>query len=130
VAGTTTVPRALASFAGSKSAITVTRAGGFSFTFQATDARTGSATFGSAGKIRVGRKSKSRKSVTLARMSFAVLPGGKVSLRVKLSKEGLRILTLNRRISARITVTLTNAAGQTTTSTQAIVLKAPQPLPR
>ena len=121
-----TAPSPAASFAGSRSVIAVDRRGRFRFVFHATEARTGRATFGSVGKIRVSRKSKARKRVALARRSFAVLPGGKVTLRLRLSRANLRILTLNRRISTRITVTLENAAGVTTTSSRKITLKAPR----
>jgi hypothetical protein len=58
-------------------------------------------------------------------MTFAVPPDGKVTLGARLSKANLRTLKLNRTIPVRITVVLTNAAGQSTTSTKTITLRAP-----
>jgi hypothetical protein len=63
-------------------------------------------------------------------MSFTVLPGGRVRLWVRLSRANFRILTLNRRISTRVTVILKNSAGLTRTSSRRITLQAPPPLRR
>ena len=114
-----------ASFAGSKSVITIDRRGGFRFTFHARGALTGRATFDSARRVRVSRKSKRKKRVALARMAFAVPPDGEVTLAARLSKANLRTVKLNRTLAARIKVVLTNAAGQSTTSSRTITLRAP-----
>ncbi len=124
--GATTLPPPPARF-GPRSAITVNRAGRFVFTFDATEALTGRATFDSVRKIRVSRKGKARKRVALARRSFVVDPGGKVALTIRLSKANRRILRLNRRISTRVTVVLTNADGLATRSSRTITLRAPRP---
>ena len=77
----TATPHARATFAGSRSPITVNRRGRFAFTFSATEGLTGRATFASARKIRVSRKGEGRKRVALARKSFTVRAGGKVTLK-------------------------------------------------
>jgi hypothetical protein len=119
-------PPARARLAGSRSVIRVGRAGGFSFSFLAAEGLTGRATFVSAGKVRVSRKGKARRRVTLARRPVAVRPGGKVTLSIRLSRANRRILRLNRRIATRVTVVLENAAGATSTSSRTITLKAPR----
>ena len=125
--GTTTPPPlARARFAGSKSVIRVNRGGGFTFTFLATGALTGRATFTSVRKIRVSRESKARRRVVLARKPFAVRPGGTVKLAVRLSRANRRILRLNRTITTRVTVVLRNAAGSTSTSSRKLTLEAPR----
>lgn len=128
VAGTTTFPPAAASFAGSKSVITVTRGGGFTFNFHASGKVTGRATFDSFGKVRVSRRSKERRRLALARRSFTVLPNGRVTLRILLSRANFRILTLTRTIPIRVTVILRNAAGLTRVASWRITLKAPKPV--
>jgi DNA-binding beta-propeller fold protein YncE len=127
VAGTTTFPPAAASFAGSKSLITVTRGGGFTFIFHAAGKLTGRATFDSIGKVRVSRRSKGRKRLALARRSFTVLPSGRVTLRIFLSRANFRILTLDRKIPIRVAVILRNAAGLTRVASWRITLMAPKP---
>ena len=51
--------------------------------------------------------------------------GGKVTLKLTLSKRNLRILKLNRKIRTRVTVILTNAARLKSTASKTITLKAP-----
>jgi hypothetical protein len=120
------VPPAPANFTGSKSSIRVDRKGRFRFSFRATQGLNGSARLESVKKVRLGRKSNRKKRVTLARKSFSVPAGGKVTLRLKLSKTNLRILKLNRKIRTRVTVKLTNAAGLTSTANRQVTLKAPK----
>jgi 6-phosphogluconolactonase (cycloisomerase 2 family) len=113
---------AKATFAGSKSSISVDRKGRFTFTFGAAAGLTGSASFESATKVRVSAK---RKAVTLAAKSFTVPAGGKVTLKLTLSKRNLRILKLNHKIRTRVTVMLKNAAQLKSTASKTVALKAP-----
>ena len=117
---------ARASFAGSKSSIRVDSKGRFRFGFHAGPALTGRAVFQSVKKVRLSRRSGTTKRITLARRSFTVPASGQVTLRIKLSKRGLRTLKLNRKIGTRVTVRLENAAGLTSTATKKIVLNAPK----
>ena len=126
LAGAPVLPPAPASFAGSKSVIAVDRDGSFVFTFRGGDALAGRADFDFVGRVRVSRRSKGRRRVPLARRPFTVLPGGQVTLEIQLSRESLRILTLNRRLATRVTVVVRNAAGLTSTATRRITLEAPQ----
>jgi CSLREA domain-containing protein len=123
---TFTIP-AKASFAGSKSSIRVDRDDRFKFSFHATPGLRGSATFKSVTKVRVSRRSDTRKRVTLARKSFTVPARGKVTLRIGLSEKALRILKLNGTIRTRVTVTLKNKAGLNSTASKRITLRAPEP---
>ena len=116
-----------ARLAGARSPITVDRGGRFAFTLFATEALTGRATIDSAAKVRVSRRTNGRKRVALARESFVVGPGGKVTLTIRLSRTNRRILRLNRRISTQVTVTLENAAGMTTRSSRKITLESAKP---
>ena len=117
-------PPAEASFDGSKSSITVNRKRRFEFTFHATPGLTGSASFKSARTIRVSQNRK--KKVTLAKKSFTVPATGKVTLKIKLARKTFGIVKLNRKIRARVTVTLENAAGLTSKASTKIKLKAPK----
>ena len=115
-------PPAKASFSGSKTSITVSRKRTFKFSFRATAGLTGTAAFESAKKVRTSRKAK----VRLVRKSFTVPASGRVTLRLKLSKKAFRILNLNRKIRTRVTVSLKNAAGLSSTASKPITLKAPK----
>jgi DNA-binding beta-propeller fold protein YncE len=125
-AGGGATPPAKASFAGTRASITVDRKGRFRFTFRATPGLKGSAVFKSVSKVRISRKSKRKRRVTLAHRRFTVPAGGTVTLRLRLSRTNLRILKLNRRIRTRVTVTLTNAAGLSSASSTVITLRAPK----
>jgi hypothetical protein len=115
-------PPAKASFAGSRSSITVDRKGRFSFSFHAGPGLKGGAVFASVGKVRVSRRQK----VTLAHKSFTVPASGNVTLRIKLSKKNFKILKLDHKISAGVTITLTNSAGLASTASKRLTLKAPK----
>jgi len=115
-------PPTAASFAGSRSTITVSRKRKFKFSFHATPGLTGDAAFKSLKKVRVSRYQK----VTLARRAFTVPVSGTVTLSIRLSKKKFRILKLNHKIRTRVTVTLKNAAGLTSTASKRITLKAPR----
>jgi len=95
------------------------RRGRFTYRFRAGAGLRGSASFASIGKVKVS----ARRKVTLARKSFTVPAGGKVTLRIKLSKRSLRILRRNRKIKLRVTVRLRNAAGLTSTATSTLSLR-------
>ena len=113
---------AKASFAGSKSTIRPDRKGSFQFSFHATPGLRGSAVFKSGKKVRTSRK----QTVTLARKTFTVPAGGKVTLKIQLSRKTLRILRLNRQIRTQVTIVLKNAAGHTSTASKTITVKAPR----
>jgi hypothetical protein len=95
------------------------RRGRFTYSFRASAGLRGSASFASIAKVKVS----ARRKVTLARKSFTVPAGGKVTLRIKLSKRSLRILRRNRRIKLRVTIKLRNAAGLTSTATSKLTLR-------
>jgi hypothetical protein len=118
---------ARASFAGSPSVVRVNRRGGFRFTFSAFGAVAGRAAFDSARRVRVGVGDARRRRIALGRMAFGVRPGGTVTVGGRLSKASFRALKVNRAIATRITVVLTNAAGQSTTASRTITLRAPRP---
>ena len=67
-----------------------------------------------------------KKKVTLAKKSFTVPATGKVTLKIKLARKTFGIVKLNRKIRARVTVTLENAAGLTSKASTKIKLKAPK----
>jgi len=117
--GSPTAP-ARASFAGSKSSITVGRNRSFVFTFRGTPGLTGTAGFRSVGSVEVSRK----RRVTLATKRFTVPHDGRARLRIKLSKRSFRILQRNRRV--RATITLKNTAERTGQASKTITLKAPK----
>ena len=114
-------PPAKATFKGTATRIRVTRKRRFKFSFHATPGLAGEAVFRSVKRVRVSR----RKRVTLARKSFRVPPGGKRTLRLRLSKRNFRILKLNRKIRTRVTVTL-RAGGLTSKARKRVTLLAPK----
>ena len=113
---------AKASFIGSRSVIKVDSKRRFRFSFGAQPALTGTAAFRSVKKVRISR----RRAVTLARTSFTTPAAGKVTLRMRLSKTSFRILRLNHTIRTRVTVTLKNSAGLTSTASKVVTFKAPR----
>ena len=108
-------PPARASFAGSRSSIRVGRERRFRFSFHARAGLKGASDFTS---VRADR--------TLARKAFTVPAGGRVALMLRLSKGSFRTLKRKRKVRTRVTVTLRNAAGLTSTARETIVLKAPR----
>jgi IPT/TIG domain-containing protein len=121
--GSGSVPPDRASFAGSRSSITVNRKRRFKFVFHGAAGLRGRAVFKS---LRAVRTSSTRR-VTLGQKSFTVPADGKVTLKMRLTKRKFRILRLNHKIRVRVTVTLENAAGLTSTASKRITLKAPPP---
>jgi DNA-binding beta-propeller fold protein YncE len=105
----------------SESTIRVNRKGRFTFHFRATPHLRGKVAFASVRKVRVSRKAL----VSLARKPFRVPAGGKVALRITLSRNNLRILKLNRTIRARVTVVLKDAVGLSSTASKLVAFKRP-----
>lgn len=112
--GGATAP-AKASFAGSKSSIRVDRQGRFRFSFHASAGLTGKAAF-----------RRTTKRLLLAQKSFTAPAGGQATLKMKLSAKSLRILKRSRRVRTRVTVSLKNAAGLTSSASKTITLRAPK----
>ncbi|MCW3017112.1 MAG: hypothetical protein JWO02_4204, partial [Solirubrobacterales bacterium] len=109
-----------ASLAASKRSINVSRRGSFSFGFRASAGLRGRVAFKRATKVRVGA---TRKTVTLVRKSYTVPSSTKVKLAFKLSRRNLRILRTKRKLKTTVVVTLTNAAGLSSTARATIMLK-------
>jgi hypothetical protein len=80
----------------------------------------------SVKRVRVSRERRNKRRITLARRPFGVPAGGTGRLKLQLSRTNLGILKLNRRIRTRVAVTLTNAAGLTSTASKTITLHAPR----
>jgi len=97
---------AKASFAGSKKTVKVNRAGRFSYSFRAGAGLRGKAVF--------------RK---LATKSFTVPGSGKVTLKMKLTRQKLALLRRKRTIKTRLTVTLRDIAGGSSVASKTVTLK-------
>ena len=97
---------AKASFAGSKKVVNVSRRGRFSYSFRAGAGLRGKAVFGK-----------------LATKSFKVPASGRVKLNVKLAPKKLALLRKKRKIRAKVTVTLRNAAGATSKASKMVTFK-------
>jgi thermitase len=96
----------------SKRRIRVSRRGVFAYSFRATPGLTGRATF------------KARRK-TVAAKRFTVRPGGKVTVKARLSKKRLRALRRKGKLVLRVSVLVRNSAGQAT-ATRKLVLKPPK----
>ena len=120
--GATDVPPAAADLSDSPSSIRVNRKRRFRFPFDATAGLTGKAVFKSIRRVKVS----ARRRVVLARKAFTVPTNGEVKLKLRMSKKKFRILKRERRIRTRVTVTLVNAAGLTSTASKRVKLKAPR----
>jgi Ca2+-binding RTX toxin-like protein len=97
---------AKASFAGSKKTVKVSRTGRFTYSFRAGAGLRGKAVFGK-----------------LATKSFKVPSSGKVTLKVTLARKKLALLRKKRKIRAKVTVTLRNAAGATSKASKTVTFK-------
>jgi thermitase len=115
-------PPAKPDLSGSPSKIRVSRRGGFRYPFRATPLLTGKAGFRTLRRAIVSR----RAHVTLARKSFTVGGGGKVVLRLKLSKAKLRTVRRNKTLLVRVTVTVRSASGLMSKATKRLILEAPK----
>jgi Ca2+-binding RTX toxin-like protein len=97
---------AKASFAGSKKTVKVSRTGRFNYSFRGGAGLRGKAVF--------------RK---LATKSFTVPGSGKVTLKMKLTRKKLALLRRKRTIRTKLTVTLRNSAGASSTASKMVTLK-------
>jgi extracellular elastinolytic metalloproteinase len=96
----------------------------FRYAFRATPGLRGRAGFVTRKKVRVS--ARHRRRVTFARASFRVAKGGKVTLRVRLSRRAYRILRHYRKLVLTVTVTVRNGAGLKAKSTRRLTLLAPR----
>jgi Ca2+-binding RTX toxin-like protein len=110
---------AMASFAGSKRSVKVSRTGRFSYSLRAGARLAGKAVFRSVNKVRTSRRAR----VTLATKAFTAPSNGKVTLKIKLSRRALATLRRNRTIKTKVTVTLRNAAGLSSVASTTVTLK-------
>ena len=110
---------AKARFAGSKRTVKVNRKGRFNYSFRAKAKLRGKAAFRSVKKVRISKRGR----VTLARKSFKVPAGGRVTMKMKLTAKNLAILRRNGKIKTRVTVTLKNAAGLSSVASAPVTLK-------
>jgi Tol biopolymer transport system component len=104
---------------GARRPIRVGAGGRFTYRFSATPGASGIAALRSA-KVRVGRR---MARIWLLRRTFTVPASGRVALRAKLSRKALRILRVNRRIRATMTVILKDAGNASTRSKAPVVLR-------
>jgi hypothetical protein len=126
--GTSPAPSASpapADFSNSRSAVRVDRKGRFRFGFLAGPSLTGNVDFTSVEPISVSKRG-SRKPVVLPGQPFTVPTTGVVTLKLKLSRQNLRILKLNRKIAFDVLVGLRNGAGLESTASTKLTLKAPK----
>jgi subtilisin family serine protease len=115
-------PPARPNLAASAARVRVSRKGLLVYRFRATPGLRGDALFRTRQKAVVSRKAH----VTVGRKTFAVGSTGKVTVKLKLSKRKLRILRRNERLLLKVTVTVRNSAGLTSTATKRLTLKAPK----
>jgi len=97
---------AKASFAGSKKTVKVNRRGRFRYSFRGGAGLRGKAVF-----------------VKLATKSFRVPGSGKVTLKMRLSRKKLALLRRKRTIKTKVTVTLRDAAGNSSRASKAVTFK-------
>ncbi|HTN25390.1 MAG TPA: PKD domain-containing protein, partial [Solirubrobacteraceae bacterium] len=111
---------ARASLAGVRSPIAVDRKRGFRVAFGATPGLTGTLVF-----KRVSARGRVT-DVTLVRRSFTVPASGRVRLRLSLTAAQFRSLQRHRRVGTRVTVTLRNAFGLSSSASKRLTLRAPK----
>ena len=97
---------AKASFAGSKKTVKVNRRGRFTYSFRGGAGLRGKAVFGK-----------------LATKSFRVPGSGRVKLTVTLTRKKLALLRRKRKIMAKVTVTLRDAAGNSSRASKTVTFK-------
>jgi thermitase len=86
----------------------------FAYSFRSGGGLIGAASLRTLGKLRVGgSKHVHRRRLTVERRRFEVPTGGKVRLKIRLSRREMRILRRDRRLVLRVSVTVRNTAGQT-----------------
>jgi subtilisin-like proprotein convertase family protein len=101
--------------------IRVGRRGVFVLSFRATPNRTGSIKLTTVRRVAAAQ----RRKLVLVRKSFRVPASGKVRLRLKLGRRGLRVLTRERRLRVTARVRLS-----TRTASRRVTLRAPRARPR
>ena len=97
---------AKASFAGSKKTVKVNRRGRFTYSFRGGAGLRGKAVFGK-----------------LATKSFRVPGSGRVKLTVTLARKKLALLRRKRKVRAKVTVTLRDAAGNSSRASKTVTFK-------
>ncbi len=86
----------------------------FAYSFRSSGGLAGAVSMRTLGKLRVGgTRHPRRKHLTVERRSFEVPAGGRVKLKIRLSRREMRVLRRDRRLVMRVSVTVHNAAGQT-----------------
>jgi hypothetical protein len=96
------------------------RTGLFTFSFRATPELRGRASFATARRVRLTRRSRLR-TARLASRSFGASSGGTVRVRVRLGRNGRALLRRSKRLRVKATI---SADGQRKTRT--FTLKAPR----
>ncbi len=99
-------PLAKASFAGSKKTVKVNRRGRFSYGFRAGAGLKGKAVFRN-----------------VAKKSFTTPAGGRVTLKMALTRRKLALLRRTGRIKTKLTVTLRDGAGGSSVASKRVTLK-------
>ncbi|HYI81436.1 MAG TPA: S8 family serine peptidase [Thermoleophilaceae bacterium] len=102
--------------------IRVSGAGSFRYSFGAPAGLSGSASFKTRRKVVVSRKGH----VSLGTRRFSSTTGGRVAVKVKLSRRGIRVLRRNGRLPLRATVMLRNVFGLTSKATAPLTLRPPR----
>ena len=105
-----------------KGTIRVSRSRVFRYPIRAAAGLRGTAVFRTRRKALVAR----RAHLTLARKRFSVPQGGRLTLRVRLSRREMRVLRRNRRLLLRVTVTVRDSAGRSATAARRLKLLPPR----
>jgi hypothetical protein len=95
----------------------------FSFSFTATAGLKGSALERSTKSFRIRGK---RRKLTLAKKSFTVPAGGKVKLRLRLSKSNFALLKRRGKLGSRIAITVSDGAGRKSSASASLTLVRPK----
>jgi thermitase len=111
-----------ASLRDARGTIRVSRSGVFRYPIRAATGLQGTAVFRTRRKALVAR----RAHLTLARKRFSVPQGGRLTLRVRLSRREMRVLRRNRRLLLRVAVTVRDSAGRSATAARRLKLLPPR----
>ncbi|MFA9270715.1 MAG: hypothetical protein ACEQSX_08150 [Baekduiaceae bacterium] len=76
--------------------------------------------------MRKRRTVAAKRKITLSRTAFTVPASGRASLKVRLSRKAYATLRRNRRIRTKVTVTLRDGIGRTSTATTSLTLTTPR----
>jgi thermitase len=107
---------------GARRTIRVSKRRSFAYSFRATPGLSGEVTFRTRRKAVVAR----RAHLTIGTRAFSVGSGGRVTVRVKLSRRELRILRRNGALRLRVTAVVRDAAGLSARATARLTLKPPR----